>query len=268
MFSVRYITDHDLHIHSHLSTCSKCPEQTVQRIAQYAREQQLSTVCITDHFWDETVPGASPWYEVQNFPHICKSKPLPQPEGVRFLFGCETEMDKNLTVGISPQRMEEMDFIVIPTTHFHMKFALTEEERETVQGRVSAWLRRLEGVLNQQLPYHKVGLAHLTCHLIGRSREETLQVIASLPEAAMHDLFCRAAQLGVGIELNSADMRFTDEEEDRVLRMFRIAKYHGCKFYCGSDAHHPAGLVNSPAVFLRAIDRLGLQESDKFHIHA
>jgi hypothetical protein len=50
--------------------------------------------------------------------------------------------------------------------------------------------------------------------------------------------------------------------------MFRIAKYQGCKFYCGSDAHHPAGLVNSPARFERAIDLLGLQESDKFHIHA
>jgi histidinol phosphatase-like PHP family hydrolase len=63
-------------------------------------------------------------------------------------------------------------------------------------------------------------------------------------------------------------MSFKDEETDRVLRMFRIAKYQGCKFYCGSDAHHPAGLVNSPARFERAIDLLGLQESDKFHIHA
>ncbi|MBO7177013.1 MAG: hypothetical protein J6W14_06530, partial [Clostridia bacterium] len=100
------------------------------------------------------------------------------------------------------------------------------------------------------------------------SREEYLATLDLIPSEEMERLFAKAAQVGVGIELNSADMRFTDEEEDRVLRMFRIAKYHGCKFYCGSDAHHPAGLVNSPAVFLRAIDRPGLQESDKFHIHA
>jgi histidinol phosphatase-like PHP family hydrolase len=185
---------------------------------------------------------------------------------VRFLFGCETEMDKNLTVGISPQRMEEMDFIVIPTTHFHMKFALTEEERETVQGRVSAWLRRLEGVLNQQLPYHKVGLAHLTCHLIGRSREETLQVIASLPEAAMHDLFCRAAQLGVGIELNAMDVKFAEGDEDTVFRPYRIARDCGCKFYCGSDSHSPAGFTNAKARFEKAISLLGLTEDHKFHL--
>lgn len=65
---MRYIVDHDLHIHSNLSTCSRCPEQTPERIAQYAVDMGLKTICITDHFWDEKVPGASAWYAPQNFP--------------------------------------------------------------------------------------------------------------------------------------------------------------------------------------------------------
>ena len=67
-------------------------------------------------------------------------------------------------------------------------------------------------------------------------------------------------------ELNADDMKFSDAEEDVVLRPFRIAKSCGCRFYCGSDAHHPGSFENCRAIFERAIDRLGLQESDKFHI--
>lgn len=70
----------------------------------------------------------------------------------------------------------------------------------------------------------------------------------------------------MGIELNEDDMKFADSEEDIVLRPFKIARSCGCKFYCGSDAHHPDTFAECRDVFGRAIDRLGLQESDKFHI--
>ena len=59
-------------------------------------------------------------------------------------------------------------------------------------------------------------------------------------------------------------MDFADDEADTVLRMFRIAKDCGCKFYLGSDAHHPRDFQNVRTIFARAIDLLGLQESDKF----
>ena len=39
---MRYIVDHDLHIHSFGSMCSKDPEQTPQRILQYAQETGLT----------------------------------------------------------------------------------------------------------------------------------------------------------------------------------------------------------------------------------
>ncbi|MBP5780120.1 MAG: hypothetical protein J6X34_02665, partial [Clostridia bacterium] len=102
-----YITDQDLHIHSHLSLCSSDPEQTPARILQYALNTGLTTVCLTDHFWDPAVPGASDWYKVQDLDHIRESLPLPQAETVRFLFGCETDMDKNFTIGVSDKTLEE-----------------------------------------------------------------------------------------------------------------------------------------------------------------
>lgn len=261
---MRYIVDHDLHIHSNLSTCSKSPEQTPERIAQYAVDSELKRICLTDHFWDETVPGASSWYAPQDYPHICSAKPLPQPEGVEFLFGCETDLDKDLTLGISRERMEAMDFIIIPTTHFHMQFTLTDAQRQDVAGRISAWLHRLEAVLNMDLPFYKVGLAHLTCSLILRDREEYLKVLAGLPEDAMAALFQKAARCGVGIELNASDIRAAAGAEEIVLRPYRIAKECGCKFYMGSDSHSPDGFLNTIERFEHAVTVLELTEDDKF----
>jgi histidinol phosphatase-like PHP family hydrolase len=91
-------------------------------------------------------------------------------------------------------------------------------------------------------------------------------VLDAISESDMRRLFCRAAELGCGIELNHSDMSFKYEEADRVLRMFRIAKECGCKFYLGSDAHHPSTFESTDRIFSRAIDLLGLEESDKFVI--
>lgn len=261
-----FTVDSDLHIHSYISACAKDPAQTTGRILQYAREMGLKTVCLTDHFWDETVPGASDWYKPQNYAHVSAAKPLPRDENIRFLFGCETELDRNLTLGISRQRLSSFDFVVIPTTHFHMKPNLHEEDRVNVQSRANAWVRRLDGVLNMELPFHKIGIAHLTCRRIAPTREEYLAVLQAIPEKDIYRLFRKAAQLGVGIELNADDIGFAPEETDIVLRPYRIAKECGCKFYCGSDAHDPQGLCRAMERFRRMVGLLELSDEDKFVI--
>lgn len=265
---MKYIFDNDLHIHSRLSSCSNDDNQTPERILKYALDSGLKTICIADHFWDENVEGASQWYAPQNFEHISASKPLPQADGVRFLFGCETELDKNLTLGLSKERCELFDFIVIPTTHLHMKeLTVSEEDRKDAKSRANVWVKRFEAVLNMALPFHKVGFAHLTCPLICKeSREEYLETLSLISDADMERLFTKAAKLGAGIELNASDMNFADDEKDIVLRPYKIAKKCGCKFYCGSDAHHPQNFDKVKGIFERAIDLLELTEDDKFII--
>jgi len=109
-----------------------------------------------------------------------------------------------------------------------------------------------------------VGIAHLACPLINRaSREEYLRTLDLIPEGEMERLFAIAAQRRVGIELNLSDMKFSEEESERVLRPFRIAKHQGCKFYLGTDAHHPKEFKRAGEIFSRAINLLGLTEDDK-----
>ncbi len=264
---MKYVADNDLHIHSQISSCSNDPLQTPERILKYAEENGLKTICLTDHFWDETIEGASGWYAPQDFTHISAFKPLPQSENVRFLFGCETELSQNLTLGVSADRIKLLDFIVIPTTHFHMTdFTVSEEEVADNKSRAKTWLKRLDAVLGMDLPFEKVGIAHLTCGLIAPTREELLDTLRLIPTEDMERLFTKAANLGVGIELNGDDMNFASDEAETVLRPYRIAKECGCKFYCGSDAHHPKAFDTVKSIFERAIDMLELRESDKFSV--
>ena len=266
---MKYRIDHDYHLHSFLSSCASDPIQTEHYILQKAQELGLSRICITDHYWDSAVPGASKWYQPQDFDHISASKPLPQAEGVEFLFGCETDLDKHMTVGCPPARYDDFSFIIIPTTHLHMMGFTIDEADDNIPARARLWVERMDAVLDQPLPFHKIGIAHLSTCLINwrnRSREEHFATVAALDEAEMARVFVKAAKAGCGIELNLSDMRSAGDELEIVLRPFYVAKEMGCKFYLGSDAHIPKEFDGFHEVYGRVIDRLGLTEEDKFHI--
>lgn len=265
---MKFQIDHDLHIHTFLSNCSSDPEQTPLRILDYAEEYGLHTVAVADHFWDRDVKNGPPVWAPYDYELIRRNYPLPERAGIRFLFGGETDMSHENRIGVGSRAMEEMDFIVIPTTHMHfIGETVTEEQVKTPAHRAETWMRRLEAVLSADLPFHKVGIAHLACTLLAsnpRDRETYLETLSLLPEDRMHAAFRRAAALGAGIELNFDN--FSDSEADLVLRPFRIAKEEGCKFYYGSDAHHPARFPEGIKTCERVVELLALTEDDKFRI--
>lgn len=264
---MRYIADHDLHIHSQLSSCSSDPDQTPQALLRYAQENGLKHICLTDHFWDPLVPGASDWYKPQDLDHITQSLPLPQAEGIRFDFGAETDMDQYGTIGIDRKTLDRLDFLIIPTTHLHMG-GFTIDRNAGTEERAKAWVKRFGILLDAGLPFHKIGIAHLTCELIHRDPADPfshLKVLNRIPEADCLRLFRRAERAGLGIELNFPirDCPPGDARES-LLRPYRIARRAGCRFYLGSDAHHPAELTKAKENFEQIIDTLGLTEEEKF----
>jgi histidinol phosphatase-like PHP family hydrolase len=262
---MRYVLDHDLHIHSGLSTCSNDPLMNGETILAEAKKYNLKQICLTDHFWDETVEGASKWYASQNYEHICMAKPLPQDENIEFLFGCETEMDSDFRVALAPEHYDRFDFVIIPTTHMHMKCCVKPEDFDSIERRTQRWIDRFEALLNMDLPFYKIGVAHLACEYMGfPSRANFLKGFASIPDEEFERLFKKAAEVGIGIELNFAEEDLADAEI--IFRPFKIAKKCGCKFYFGSDAHHPESLAKAYERNEKIIDILGLEESDKFYI--
>lgn len=269
---MRYIIDHDFHIHSKLSICSEDPNQTPENILKYAKENGFKKIILTDHYWDEKVDrGDIDWfYKEQPTDHIKEALPLPCDNEVEFLFGAETELSYDLIIGATKETIDELDFIIIPTTHLHFNgFTIKTDDGKTSERRAELWVERLDFVLNQDLPFHKVGIAHLSCCLMANiSREFFLETLKAIPEKEMERLFKKAADLGVGIELNGGDFRneLNSPDLEDILKMFRIAKKQGCKFYFGTDAHSEGGYKGAREMFEKLVDLLELTEEDKFYL--
>ena len=268
---MRFKIDHDLHVHTNISPCTYDPEQTPENIIKVAKEKGIKVVNITDHFWDSDViynVAQQTWKEGQNFKSISRVRPLPEDDEVKLLFGCEADLDSDDVIGIAEDKYDEFDFIVIATTHFHMMKGEKWADRSP-EALAKHWIERIDKVLDSNLPFYKVGIAHLACCLIdNRSREQYLTVLDTIPRSEMERVFKKAAERGVGIEINVHDVSFrNDSEIERILPIFRIAKACGCKFYLGTDAHEQEALLyDNETVFARAIELLGLEESDKMDI--
>lgn len=263
-----FVVDHDYHIHSRLSLCSGDPGQTAENILLWAKKNNLKRICLTDHHWDESVAGASGWYEQQDFRHISESLPLPDGSGVEFLFGCETELDKKLTIGLSKEHFDRFDFVIIPTTHLHMKgFTINRRDIPSLKRRSELWGRRLNAVLDMDLPFGKIGIAHPTCPLMANEHPgDHLKVISMIPQQVLDDTFEKAAEKKVGIELNFTFSCYSPEDLAVLGRVYYTAKDHGCRFYCGSDAHHPDRFRDYKENMTAIARWLGLRESDKFQL--
>jgi hypothetical protein len=166
-------------------------------------------------------------------------------------------------------RYDDFDFVIIPTTHLHITgLTLEQSEAESTDSKLikaKRWVSRLEGLLTQDLPFHKIGIAHLACGLMSKGDFEGLLVlINAIPTEDMERLFALAKEKGCGIELNQTDIARMAKAPDEISRIFRVAKSMGCKFYLGSDAHHPKSFLESRELFEYAVDLLDLSESDKF----
>ena len=261
---MQFKIDHDYHIHSTVSGCCYDPQQTPENILKYAEEKGLSKIVLADHFWDRLSRGDERFcwkqYDSSSMESLKSALPLPESDKVEFVFGCEADMDENLNIGVHESNYDTFGFIVVSTTHFHFWYG----SEVSVSERAKLYIKRFEKLLESDLPLNKVGIAHLTTHLIANQTPSPyLEVLDKVSDATYYDLFRGAKEAGIGIELNFK--KCADEAFERVLRPFFIAKDCGCKFYVGSDSHSLDAFEPAYATIERAIKKIGLTEDDKFH---
>lgn len=260
--------DHDLHTHTQLSSCSADPMQTVQTLLSHAKKCGYRLQAVTDHLWDSRVPGASEWYAPQDVEHISAGLPLPRDEEVKLLFGCETDYCGGKKLGLHPSNFDKFDMIVIPPNHFHMVDFVRPACYNTEEKIADLLNERLEELLLLDLPWKKVGIAHLVCSLIFTEGDEN-RVYELVDEKRFRASMRAFAKKGAGIEINASSFREGwRAHEDAQLRMYRMAKEEGCRFYLASDAHHPAELDTVPDRSGELIDLLGLTDGDLFRPEA
>ena len=154
--------------------------------------------------------------------------------------------------------------IVIPPNHFHMVDFTRPACYDTEEKIADLLAERLEEVQFIDLPWKKVGIAHLVSGLTFREGDENL-VYELVPEKRFRTAMRGFAKKGAGIEINLASFPPNwKEHEHAKLRLFRMAREEGCRFYLASDAHHPNDLERVPARAQSVIDALGLTADDLF----
>ncbi len=259
---MRYIADHDFHIHSTVSRCCHDENQTPEAILKFAVENGFKKICLTNHFWDENVKSDAEWIDEHDFLHVSSVLPLPESDNVKFLFGCETDMDFNNLLGVSEERFGMFDFIIVATTHLHLDGNTVRTKITTPEEAAYHWIDKLENLLLKDLPFGKIGIAHLTTGHILKNR--TAEVLSLIPDATMYSIFNECSKKGAGIELNVKTINMTNEQKEIFLRPYLIAKECGCKFYLGSDSHKASALACAKENFEDVITQLCLKETDKF----
>ncbi len=258
---MRFQADHDFHIHSTVSRCCKDKNQTPERILRYAKENNLKKICLTNHFWDEAVYSEAQWIEEHGKSYLTSVLPLPEAEGIEFLFGAELDIDFNNVLGISLETLSQLDFVTVATTHLHLEGNTVRTKIKTAEEAAVIWVDKIKALLSMELPFHKMGIAHMTSGHIMKSN--TPDVIRLLKTKDLEEIFSDCAKKGLGIELNTKTIFNSEEEKEILLRPYYIAKDCGCKFYLGSDAHKEEVLIGAKENFERIITLLDLREEDK-----
>lgn len=264
---MKYQIDHDLHIHSFLSPCSHDPEQSPENILRYGVENGFRHICLTNHLWDTSRKNLYLDPTDQKYSYISSALPLPQADGIEFHFGCETDMDRNFVLGIEKETFDKLDFIIISTTHLQLT-GKTIREGATLSERAELYIRRLEKVLDCGFDFNKVGIPH-PCSGHASPENPFNELFNLIGEESARFVFRRVAESGAGVEINSFDFNFDNKSAahiEAIIRFYGIMRECGCKFYLGSDAHHPDALARAPKSFETAVNELGLTEDEKFRI--
>jgi histidinol phosphatase-like PHP family hydrolase len=274
---MKFPINHDLHCHSTLSGCCQDPYMTPENILRHAVASGYTTICVTDHVWDADVPRiwlndkSTDFYATQDISHISRALPLPQADGIRFLFGCETDYAGGDCVGISKEHFQLFDFVAIPTNHFHMsgEGIYPPGTVFTFETYYDLHLERLQQLVSLDLPWHKIGLAHIgvfDLEIPKISIEDEIKINGLIERQLpfYKSMFEQVSRLGAGVELN-ASWCMPDVYGRLNLPIYRVAKAAGCKFYCASDAHTRTILEDYMPKYLPAvIDALELTENDLF----
>ncbi len=242
--------DLDSHVHTYYSPCAQGVDQagrpvaSPQRYLQRAGEIGLRALVFTDHFVeDPTLPGVVLFYKGSGKAMLRNLRleldRLPAMQGCDVFVGCETETMSTEWVGVGEAMAKELDFVLVPTTHYHLPGV--PQPASYAPGDVAThMLAMLEAVVHK--PWLD-SVAHPFAEvesLIGDLRA----IYEAMNKARLRDILGLAARNGVALEVNASCL--AAPELPNYAAVFReivsLAKSLGVRFTFGSDAHNASNL--------------------------
>jgi len=196
----------DCHMHSNYSD----GKNTIQEMAQKAKELNYEYIVITDH--SQSLKIANGLTPERLFEKAKETQKLNSENlGIHIFHGSEVDILKDGSLDYKDQDLENLDFVV---ASIHSKFDESCEER---------YLKVIEN------PYVNV-IGHMTTQEYG-SRKPL--------EINYDKIFEKAAKYNVAIEINCSSRR-----NDIPSDLIPLALKHGCKFFINTDSHSIQQLLN------------------------
>ena len=234
------ITQKDLQGDVHMHTVETDGKNTIEEMAEAARERGYKYMAITDH--SKNLAFANGLDDKRAVAHIERIRAANESGGgIRIFAGIEVDILADGTLDLSDSVLEQMD-LVIASVHSH--FNQSSEEMTT---------RLLKAVENPNTSI----IGHPTGRLLLRRDAYAFDLDAVLQAAARDQ---------VAMELNAYPDRL-----DLCDRHLRLAKQMGVKIVINTDSHHTShmekirfGVLQARRAWLTAKDVLNTLPVEKF----
>jgi DNA polymerase (family X) len=234
------ITQADLQGDVHMHTVETDGRNTIEEMADAAREHGYKYMAITDH--SKNLAFANGLDDKRAIEHVKRIRAANSViEGVRIFAGIEVDILADGTLDLSDSVLEEMD-LVIASVHSHFNQSPAEMTD-----------RLMKAVDNPNTSL----IGHPTGRLLLRREAYSFDVDAVLKDAAKHR---------VAMELNAYPDRL-----DLCDRHLRLAKQYGVKIVINTDSHHTShmdkirfGILQARRAWLTKEDVLNTLPVEKF----
>ena len=234
------ITQKDLQGDVHMHTVETDGRNTIEEMAEAAKERGYRYIAITDH--SKNLAFANGLDDKRALEHIARIRAADEAiEGIKILAGVEVDILADGALDLSDEVLAQMD-LVIASVHSHFNQSNQEMTERVV--------RAVEN------PHTSI-IGHPTGRLLLRRDAYPLDLDAVLRAAA---------QKKVAMELNAYPDRL--DLNDRHLR---LAKQHGVKIVINTDAHHTShmekirfGVLQARRAWLTREDVLNTLPPQKF----
>lgn len=257
------MTNYDIHIHTHLSSCGD-RNAFISDYASSARALGLTLIGFSDHAWDETIPGASPWYQPQGYQRLISRRAEAKSEcrdGLTVKLGAEGEF-ANFVLGLGESGAELVDYVIVPHSHTHMKGFVLPSSCDTPEKHADYLIRSFIALCESPKRELFFGIAHPFLP-VGQSEEGTEAILSHISQRELEECALSAKQASLFLELNlSAFARVPESSIDgncysRVIRTFASS---GANMFLGSDAHSPKAFSALHSRREEIISELGISE--------
>ena len=236
----KLVEQSDLRGDVHMHTVETDGRNTIEEMAEAARERGYKYMAITDH--SKNLAFANGLDDERALKHIARIRAANDDmEGIRIFAGIEVDILEDGKLDLSDSVLEQMD-LVIASVHSHFNQSADEMTA-----------RLLKAIENPNVSFvgHPTGRILLRRDAYAYDMDKILQA---------------AAQKKVAMELNAYPDRL-----DLCDRHLRMAKQHGVKIVINTDSHHTThmekirfGILQARRAWLTASDVLNTLSPEAF----